>query len=380
VVKQETLSRFRWAIESRRQYAREWKERTGGRVLGYFCCYLPEELVYAAGILPVRIVSSHEPQDVSSLYIPGYFCSFCRDCLAEGIGGAYDYLDGIAMAHTCRQIAQTYESWLRHVPLSYHYYLPMPALADNAYLRPWVATELSEFKESLEGWMGKSISPSDLEDAIELYNTGRRLLMRLYETRQAEAPPVSGGEAMEMVLSSMFCDRAEHNQWLDGMLGDISHREPAVPSPRLVIVGGENHDPALLHLIEAQGATIVIDDLCMGSRYFWNLVPGGEDSLEALAARYLEKPSCPVKDISDMRDRARQRHLLKLAEDYRVQGAILVYQKFCDPQELDIPFLVHIFREVGIPTCVLELETTLARGQVQTRVQAFLETIELDVG
>ncbi|MEE8472784.1 MAG: 2-hydroxyacyl-CoA dehydratase [Dehalococcoidia bacterium] len=380
MIKQETISRFRSAIENRHQYARQWKERTGGKVLGYFCCYFPEELAYAAGVLPVRIVSNHEPQELSNMHIPGFFCSFCRDALAEGLKGTYEYLDGIAMAHTCRQIAQAYESWLRHVPVDYHYYLPMPALADSDFFRPWVVEELGEFQGSLENWTGNKVSPSALENAIELYNTGRRHLMSLYEMRKAETPPISGGETMEVVLSSMFCDKVEHNQWLQNVLANISVGDPAQrrPRTRFMLVGGEDHDPELPHLIEAQGADIVIDDMCMGSRYFWNLVPDGKDPLAALATRYLEKPSCPVKDISATMDRARQKHLLNLARDYGVEGVIMVYQKFCDPQELDMPFLIQTFKEAGIPTCVLELETTLARGQVQTRVQAFLETIELE--
>ncbi len=380
MIELETMSRFRSAIENRHQYAREWKERTGGKVLGYFCCYFPEEVAYAAGVLPVRIVSSHEPQELSNMHIPGFFCSFCRDALAEGLKGTYEYLDGIAMAHTCRQIAQAYESWHRHVPTDYYYYLPMPALATNDFFRPWVVEELVEFQGSLENWTGNRVSSSALENAIELYNTGRRHLMSLYELRKADFPPIFGGETMEVVLSSMFCDKVEHNRWLEAVLADISRGDyaGARPKTRFMLVGGEDHDPELPHLIEAQGADIVIDDMCMGSRYFWNLVPDGKDPLAALATRYLEKPSCPVKDISNTMDRSRQEHLLSLARDYRVEGVIMVYQKFCDPQELDIPFLIRTFKEAGIPTCVLELETTLARGQVQTRVQAFLETIELE--
>ena len=58
------MDQFRdWANE-RHAYAKEWKERTGGRVVGYFCTYAPEEIMCAAGLLPVRILGSHEPQDV----------------------------------------------------------------------------------------------------------------------------------------------------------------------------------------------------------------------------------------------------------------------------------------------------------------------------
>jgi len=70
-----------WRL-GRAEYARQWKQRTGGKVIGYFCTYAPEELMYAAGILPVRILGSHEVQDVTESHIFGMFCPFCRDCLA----------------------------------------------------------------------------------------------------------------------------------------------------------------------------------------------------------------------------------------------------------------------------------------------------------
>ena len=73
--------------EKRHEYAREWKSKTGRKVVGYFCTYVPEEILYAAGVLPVRILGSHEPQAVTEPHIFGMFCPFCRDCLAQGLKG-----------------------------------------------------------------------------------------------------------------------------------------------------------------------------------------------------------------------------------------------------------------------------------------------------
>ena len=78
------VDRFRDWDKNRHTYAKAWKEKTGGKVVGYFCTYVPEEILYAANILPVRILGGHEPQDVSEAHIFGMFCPFCRDCLAQG--------------------------------------------------------------------------------------------------------------------------------------------------------------------------------------------------------------------------------------------------------------------------------------------------------
>src|SRR4030067_535671 len=121
------VEQFREIRENRHEYAKEWKKRTGGKVFGYFCTYVPEEVVYAAGILPVRIIGAHEPQDVTERHIYGMFCPFCRDCLAQGLEGRYDYLDGIMIAQSCLHIRQAYASWTLHIPVDYQYYLPMPS-------------------------------------------------------------------------------------------------------------------------------------------------------------------------------------------------------------------------------------------------------------
>jgi benzoyl-CoA reductase subunit C len=77
------FDKFAEIHKGRHDYARAWKERTGGKVMGTFCTYVPEEILYAAGVLPVRILGSHEPQDVTEPHIFGMYCPFCRDCLAQ---------------------------------------------------------------------------------------------------------------------------------------------------------------------------------------------------------------------------------------------------------------------------------------------------------
>ena len=81
-------------------------QRTGGKVIGYFCTYVPEEILHAAGVLPVRILGSHEPQDVTEPHIFGMYCPFCRDCLAQGLQGRYDYLDGIMIRTFSHAVAE----------------------------------------------------------------------------------------------------------------------------------------------------------------------------------------------------------------------------------------------------------------------------------
>jgi len=147
------------------------------------------------------------------------------------------------------------------------------------------------------------------------------------------------------------------------------------PGARLMIVGSEDDDTAFINMVESVGATIVIDDHCTGSRYFWNEVKPENDRLSAIAQRYIDRPACPSKDWPV---RTRLPHILKLAQDYNIQGAIVIQQKFCDPHELDIPAINKMFKENNIPTLFLEFDVTVPIGPFKTRVQAFLEMISED--
>ncbi len=358
---------------NRHEYAKAWKERTGGKVLGYFCTYVPEEILHAAGVLPVRILGSHEPQDVTEPHIFGMFCPFCRDCLAQGLKGRYDYLDGLMIAQSCLHIRQAFTSWEKHRPPEFSYYLCMPHHVQSPRALPYLTGELATFKSAVEEWTGRPITDDDLDSAIDIYNENRRLLHAVYELRKQDDPPLTGEEAMEMVISGQMTDKAEHNRELKRVLAELPHRSTGRdPGVRLMIVGSEDDDTEFLRMVESCGATFVVDEHCTGTRYFWNEVEPRENRLEAIAARYIDRVPCPTKDWVERR---RVPHILELARQWKVAGAIVIQQKFCDPHELDIPAIRKALEESGIKTLFLEFDVTVPVGQFKVRVEAFLEML-----
>jgi benzoyl-CoA reductase subunit C len=161
---------------------------------------------------------------------------------------------------------------------------------------------------------------------------------------------------------------------LEQMLEEIPKRQvKSNPGIRLMLIGSELDDAEFVRLVESLGANVVIDDLCTGSRYFWNEVNAREDQLSAIAARYMARPRCPDKDIT--LERRRLGHILNLARDYRVQAVVLILQKFCDHHEWDIPLIQSLFKTDNIPTILLELDLTIPEGQFRTRIQALLEMV-----
>lgn len=380
----EALVRFAEVIQNRHCYAQRWKEERGGKVVGYLCTYVPEEFIYAAGALPVRIMGSHKPQDldVTEMHVFSMYCPFSRDCLAQGLLGRYDYLDGIVHAHSCLHIRQTFDSWQRHVPVPFSHYLYMPAHVVSRHALPYLTGELAKFRRSLEAWLGSPIPEEGLERAIEVYNTNRRLLRELYERRKGEAPSLSGAETMEVVLASMLMDKEEHNRLLEELLVELPLKgQGDRTGPRLMLIGSECDDTEVVKLIESLGGRVVVDDLCVGTRYFWNEVtPQGDkpfdkaqDRLEAIARRYLEKPLCPVKDLKGWQHHP---YLLQMAQEYRVQGVIGLIMKFCEPHLHDLPPLWDLFSAHGLPALFLDTDITLPLGQFRTRIEAFLEILQ----
>lgn len=372
---------FQEWYDNRHDYARDWKKKhPNGKVLGVFCTYAPEELLYAADILPVRVLGSHEPQSVTEPHIFGMYCPFCRDCLAQGLQGRYSYLDGILESQSCLHLRQAFTSWKLHIPTGFAYYLPMPHGVQSRRTYEYLAGELKTLKEALEKWIGRTITDADLDRGIEIVNTNRRLMREIYESRKLDMPPLSGLEALYMVTSSQMVDKREHNVKLQEALAGLAERTRATGACyRLMTLGSENDDVEFVRMVEGLKATIVIDEHCTGSRYFWNEVETGNghhgDRLAAIAARYIDRPACPAKDWPE---HTRIDHIVNLARDWKVAGVLLMQQKFCDPHEFDMPIIARELKKAGIPAYFLELDATLAVGQFKIRVEAFLEMLGAD--
>ncbi len=368
------FSQFATWYNERHVYAKNWKASTGGKVIGCFCSYVPEEILVAANILPVRILGSHEPQDVTEQHLFGMFCPFCRDVLAQGLKGRYDYLDGITIAQSCIHLRQAYRSWEENVEHSFAYYLPHPMHVQSPHAIPYLKAELKNFRKAIEEFIGKALTDTDLDRGIRALNENRQAMHDLYEYRKQPDPPLSGLEAMWVTVTSGWVDKDEHTTEIRRVINQLKEgretgRETGV---RLMFVGSENDDVDFLRMVETVGATVVVDDHCTGTRYFWNRTPEMADRIMALAKRYVERPACPAKDHVS---RTRFPHILQLAKDYNVQGVILIQQKFCDPHEADIPPLRGYLEENGFPCLFLEFDVTVPIGQFRVRTEAFLEMI-----
>lgn len=375
------IEKFKEWYENRLEYQTDWKKRTGKQMVGYFCTYTPEEIFYAFDILPVRILGTHEIQDVTEPHLFAMFCPFCRDVLAQGLKGRYAHLDGITLGQSCLHLRQAFTSWDIHRNPGWRHYLPMPNHVQSPRAIPFLKAEYEILIQKLQSLSGKNITDSDLRRGIDIMNAVRRSMKAVYEFRKMDNPPLTGLESMYMTCAQFFTDAREFLPVVNQVAEELKTRcLDRDPGKRLMLVGSENDDIEFIHMVEtlgereSVGATVVIEEHCTTTRYFWDEVDAAAaDPLEAIAKRYVRRTPCPSKDWPQ---RSRLERILKFAKEYNVDGAIVVQQKFCDPHENDIPFVRKYLEENNIPTYFLEFDVTTAVGPFAIRVEAFLETLD----
>ena len=366
------LESFRNLLLIRHDVAKRWKKQ-GKPVVGWTCTYTPEEIIYAANALPIRVLGSLERTTLADAYLPQNVCSFCRSCFDQALRGKYDYLDGYVVSNTCDNCGMMYDMWKYHVKVPYFYFINTPHTRSKK-AHDFFYEEVSRLKESLENKFKTDISKKSIKNAIKVYNENRVLLKKVYDLRKKEPPLISGVEALEIVLSSMLTPKEEHNILLKQLLSQIENRADTPKSgTRLLVSGSVMDNTEMMKIIEGTGANVVADDLCTGSRYFWDLVnPTAADSLRAIANRYLNKIPCPFTVHSE----DRFRHTLEMAKKYNVEAAIIFVLKFCDTHLFDAPILVEELKSAGLPVLYLEWEHSMSGiAQLKTRIEAFLEMV-----
>ncbi|MDH5482265.1 MAG: 2-hydroxyacyl-CoA dehydratase family protein [Candidatus Bathyarchaeota archaeon] len=369
----ESLKLIRTLISANNKFISEWK-RLKRPVLGYTCSYTPEEIISAGEILPIRILGSLEPPKLADVHVSTNVCSFAKSCFNNALKGEYSSLDGYVFSHSCDNQKKIYDLWRRYTTIPKAYFINTPH-STNENSRRFFRDELEKFREWLMKSFKVEISEENLRSTIRTFNENRRLLRQVYDLRKGNPPLVLGSEALEIVLSSMMTPKEEHNKLLQVLLEEIDTRED-VPKEgvRLLVSGSIMDNSELLRLIESVGGSVVADDLCTGSRYFWDLVNEEEEPMTAITERYLHKiPSSFMYSSEE-----RFRHTREMAKLFDVEGVLIFSLKFCDVHSFDAPLLAEELREEdGLPVLCLEWDHSLSgTAQLRTRIEAFIEMLE----
>jgi benzoyl-CoA reductase subunit C len=375
-VKSKALDTFKEATDTLvNPELKKWIEQ-GGKVMALFCSCGPEEIITAAGMVPFRArATGSTGTELSDAYLASIICSFTRHCFDMGLQGNYDFIEGAVWLNTCDHARRIYDNWKRKVDTPFVHILSLPKKTGQPQVE-WYRDEMAILKEALEKHLGITITDDKLRQAIKTHNETRRLLRQLYELRKQDNPPITGAEALAVVVASTAMPRERFNQMLKELLQDLKGADGIKDyRARLMITGGILDDPGYIEVIEEQGGLVVTDMLCFGTRIFWNDVDEKDDDpLHALAQYYIaDRYSCPRMFQDYPRRAALTREMIR---DFKVDGIIGERLTFCDIWTIEHYQLGKEFKPEGTPYMQLDREYILGGvGQLRTRIQAFLETI-----
>lgn len=358
-----------------------WKQE-GKKIIGTICCHVPEEIIHAAGALPVRLRATGCTEDSNAeVWMSAFSCSFARSCLEFLMDGTYDYMDGLVGSDGCLMAGRIYDNWRyagKDKIEGKDYYLQqmgVPRMLKDTTL-PFYQRELEDMKKGLEAFTGNEITEEKLQASVDLYNETRSLIRDLYELRKSDNPVITGEESLRMTMAAMSMPKEEYNTLMKGFLEEAKTKEPIKNKrARLMIIGSALDDPEYIKVIEDQGGIVVTDATCYGSRYLWEPVEVDETGVMAsLTKSYLSRPTCPR--MTNLHDELHD-FILKAVEDYKVDGVIYIRMKYCEIWGGESVFFEDKFKAANIPMITLEREEIMtSSGQLAVRAGAFIEMIE----
>lgn len=361
-------------------YVKKWKE-SGKAVIGYPCTYVPDEIIYAADILPYRLRGTGTTSSsIGDAYFGPVICSFPKCVLQLAGEGKFNFLDGAIIVPGCDSMRRLDECWRKAgddypgtVPGFFHYFGVPHKVTD--YSLKWSHEEALKLKQKIEEHFGVKITDEALKSAIRVYNESRRLLIQLDKLRAGDDLVITGEDALAVIMAASAMPRDEYNKLLRKTLAQMEDlKTPIAGRKRLMLVGSVNDDLEFMKVIEDCGAVIVADTLCFGSRSYSDLTEEDGDPLFALTKRYLNHAYCPrmfgyyKERLKNIMDRARKA---------KVDGIILQNIRFCDLHGSENGIFERDLEKEGIPCMRMEREygPLTESGRVKMRIDAFLERI-----
>ena len=367
------------------QYGLRAKELkgTGKKVVGYLSALGPVEIMTAAGVVPFRLKGNvSEVITKGDAFMETIVCPFVRNVFDAAVKGKFSFLDGMVLPHQCDSIDRTNEVWSYNLNLPYWHYLNLPHVTDDPSVE--FTKELYRvFIGTLEKLTGQKITDEAIAKAVESHNENRRLMRDLYALRKTNPPLISGAEVMKVLVAAMSLPVEESSALVQAITKEVKQRTAKSDgkSARIMLIGDQIDDVAIIDAIEGAGASMVMDDLSIGAKMYWGDVDVTSDPVQGIAERYLRKLKIPTtfvgsKDTYQEILEERYGHMKTFISDFKVNGAILFIYKYCDPYGFEIPAMKSFIESTGTPVLYLEDEysiSTLAR--VKTRIEAFLEMI-----
>ena len=361
--------------ENRAKWAKEWRKQ-GREVIGLLCTYVPEELIFAAGMLPWRISGTwRESTPHALVYRISTSCRFCNHALEALLAGDLDFLNGVVSTNLDDDIKCLWDVWDYLGKGEFRHIIHLPHKSGGLALRLWTRS-VSQLKRAIEQYSGQKLTDEKIFEAITVYNRTRALLGQLYQLRKRKVPPLSGAEMLGVTTASMVMPKDEFNRRLEELLPYLDDRKAPLKAvrPRLLVSSDMLDNPDYIKLAEDSGSFVAMDDLDTGSRYFLNCVDLSlGDPILALASRYLNKPESPrMLNWDKQVDR-----VIDWVREFEIDGVLDMPLMCSFPREYMRLYYSTRLKAAGVPNISVKREYHFANSeQLRTRIGAFIEMLE----
>lgn len=374
-------------LESCNELVMEAKNE-GRKAIGSVCSLIPEPLLNLPGCFSVRIRAPRTGSiEMGTYYMTSIMCECCRAILERAIEGGYEFLDCILAPDACAQMNRCVEN-IDKLKLCngkdfFITYSDVPMKSDETALEHYVRQMKRYILEPLNRTYNIDISDNALRLAVDEHNKICRLIKKLGDYRKEDNPKITGYEFSLFCLATYCCPKDKIIDILTKTCEEVKNRKRDDKNPyraRVVVAGSEIDDPDFIKLAEDAGANVVADRYCFGS------LPGRqeiilnekEDILTQICRFYMEKGQCP-RFMDTHKIKERHEYMDKLVKEYGADGIIYEQIKFCDYWGYERAYASHVMREeYGYPVLSVDRPYVVGNsGQLRTRIQAFVESIEI---
>ena len=365
------LSQLQAVAANPRKAIEETMQETGRGAVGLIYAYLPEEIVHAAGCLPVGLWGAHKPISRARTFLPPYACSIMQEVMELECSGTYDFLKAVIFSVPCDTMKCMSQMWKGACPsLVIAHPQNRRIEASNVYL----AQEYRNLKARLEQILNRAISDDDIAKSILVYNENRQAMRSFVEAAADYPDRISPVLRHAVIKARQFMDKARHTALVQELVQELRKETPKPWKGRKVILSGIMAEPDdFLSLLGDFGLAVVDDDLAQESRQFRHDVPECADPVYGLAKWWQNLECC---SLATDPTKPRVGKLVEMAKKRGADGVILCQMKFCEPEEFDYPILYPALDAAGIPNLMVEIDLEAASfEQVKTRLQTFSEII-----
>lgn len=354
------------------------------------CENVPEPLLNLPGTFSVRLRAPRTgSMDMGTYYLTSFLCEYSRALLERAMEGGYNFTDcvitpdGCTMMNRCIENMELLKTMGAGKDNYFFEYMEIPMKADDNGLDLYVVQCKNHILKPLAENFGIDVSDAAIRKAVEEHNKVCRLIRAIGDFRKEENPRITGYEYHILTMATYVAPKHLLIDKLEETLEELKTREPDEKSKfraRVLLVGSEVDDVDVVKLIEESGAYVCADRFCYGS------FPGrdeivlkdDEDALTQVCRIYMERGQCPRYMNTD-KMLERRSYVDELAKEYKADGIIYEQMKFCDPWAYEKMIGTVVLRDdYNYPVLGVDRPYALGKsGQMRTRVQAFVESIEI---